>query len=155
LVEDELGFAPGVSFYDMQDAALAKLPPAVASGRESPRPWLHQVACRYLEAKAVAAPKGEARIAAIKEVLAPRDLPMDLRDRLEDMLPEIDRAEAAHLSRRYVAALARYDALIAKDPAQLRPNYLRWILLVDMGAFSILHRDLGVDAELPFEESLE
>lgn len=153
-LERELGLAPGVAFETLLETAMGRLPKALTGGHDNPRPWLHQVVWRYLAQKPAALPAGEARDALVKRILAPRDLPLGLRQKLEDLLPGIDRAEAAHLSRRYAAALTRYDALIAAKPDELRPRYLRWILLVDMGALAILQRELGLDADLPFEDSL-
>ena len=154
-LEKELGFVAGTPFEAMLDGAVARCPKELAAAKDNPRPWLHQVARRYAEAKAMTPAAGPAREESVKTVLRTRDLPMDLREKLEDTLPEIDRAEAAHLSHRYATALVRYDKIIAKNPAALRPHYLRWILMVDMGALSILNRELGLDADLPFGQSLE
>lgn len=154
-LEKELGLEPGASFEATLDGAVARLPKALTAGRENPRPWLHQVLWRYLAASADRLPAGEKRDALVKRILAPRDLPAGLRPPLEDLLPELDRAEAAHLSHRYATALTRYDRIIAARPGELRPHYLRWIMLVDMGALSILHRELGLDSDLPFDASLD
>ncbi len=153
-LENELGLATDGPFEAMLDRASMRLPKALAAGKDNPRPWLHQVAWRYLAAKPGLLPEGAGRNQAAKDILAARDLPLDLREKLEDTLPEIDRAEAAHLSHRYATALTRYGKIIAANPGQLRPRYLRWILLVDMGALSVLHRELGLDADLPFDQSL-
>lgn len=154
-LERELGLEAGAAFEGNIDAAMAHLPPDLRQGKDNPRPWLYQVVRRYLAAKPSLAAEGPARTAETKRILEARDLPPDLRLALEDTLPELDRAEAAHLSHRYAAALVRYDRIIAAHPGQFRPRYLRWILMVDMGALSILHRELGLDADLPFETSLD
>ena len=81
--------------------------------------------------------------------------PQALGEEAADAAAQVAKAEALHLDEKYPAALQAYDRLIAEHPAWLRPRYLRWILLVDMGALSILHRELGLDADLPFERSLD
>ena len=164
-LKKELGIDSNQSFEASKDDAMERRPKELRDAGASLRQWMHQIVWRYYLAEPDLidkAGKPADALACARHTLSHRDLPLDLRHRLEDFrdslenkLPPLDQAEAIHLDRRYALALTRYNALIAQDPAAFRPRYLRWILLADMGAFSILHEELGLDTALSFDASVE